>query len=68
MAGPGGPARTRAEKKESTVTTATVFVELLDEGVPVWRPTETEVLGNAIATAEGTDVAPYKRTRRKFSR
>lgn len=50
------------------MTTATVFVELLDEGVPVWRPTETEVLGNAIATAEGTDVAPYKRTRRKFSR
>lgn len=27
------------------MTTTTVYVELLDEGVQVWRPTEAEVLG-----------------------
>ena len=28
------------------MSTTTVYVELLDEGVPVWRPVEAEHLGN----------------------
>lgn len=28
------------------MTTETVYVELLDEGVTVWRPAEAEVLGH----------------------
>jgi hypothetical protein len=28
------------------VSTATVYVELLDEGVPVWRPVQAEELGD----------------------
>jgi hypothetical protein len=45
VARPVRAGRASTAKKDVNMTTITVYVELLDEGVQVWQPTEAEVLG-----------------------